>query len=208
MNLIAAGPIVTTQIAGKMQNDEREDHLDAGLRRRFFGALAALGPQRLGVHAQRLRDARAELVGLNQHRDERAEVVDAGAIGEVAQRLGAGLAGAQLEVDEPQLVGEIRIRERQLAADALQRLIEAEPGFDADDQQVERIGERQPDAVRAALGQPREHHAGQDVADAEAAERRAVMFGFIRSDVAKSTNSTSANTTRMPKKTVIASSRR
>ena len=47
------------------------------------------------------------------------EVVDAGAVGEVAQRLGARLAGAQLEVDQPQLVGQLRIGERQLLADAL-----------------------------------------------------------------------------------------
>ena len=150
---------------------QREHHLDAGLRRRFLGALAALGPQRLRVDPQRLRDAGAELVGLDQHRDERAEVVDAGAVGEIAQRLGARLAGAQLEVDQPQLVGELGIGERQLGADALQRLVEPEAGFDADHQQVEHVGERQADPVRPALGDPREHHPGQDVAEAEAAER-------------------------------------
>ena len=64
----------------------------------------------------------------------------------------ARLAGAQLEVDQPQLVGQLGIGERQLLADALQRLVEAEARFDADDQQVEHVGERQPDAVRAALG--------------------------------------------------------
>ena len=47
------------------------------------------------------------------------DVVDAGALAEVVQRLGARLAGAQLEVDEPQLVAQVRMRERQLLADAL-----------------------------------------------------------------------------------------
>ena len=66
---------------------------------------------------------------------------------------------------------ELGIGERQLRADALQRLVEAEARLDADDEQVEHVGERQPDAVRAALGDPRQHHARQDVAEAEAAER-------------------------------------
>ena len=104
MNLITAGPIVTTQIAGKDAEHEREHHLHAGLRRRFLGALAALGAHRLGMHAQRLRHARAELVGLHEHRDERDDVVDAGALRQVVQRVDAPLAGAQLEVDQPQLV--------------------------------------------------------------------------------------------------------
>ena len=135
--------------------DQREHHLDAGLGRRFFSALPALGAQRLGVHAQRLRDAGAELVGLNQHRDERRDIVDAGAVGEIAQRVGARLAGAQLEVDQPQLVGQILVRERQLFADALQRLVEAEARFDADHEQVERVGQRQPDPMLPLLGHPR-----------------------------------------------------
>ena len=72
--------------------------------------------------------------------------------------------------------------ERQLLADALQRLVEAEARFDADDQQVERVGERQADAVRAPLRQARQHHAGQDVAEAEAAERHRQVFGRAKID--------------------------
>ena len=39
-------------------------------RRGFFSALTPLGSQRVGMDAQRLRHARAELVGLHQHRDQ------------------------------------------------------------------------------------------------------------------------------------------
>ena len=108
-----------------------------------------------------------------------AHVVDAGAVGEIAQRLGARLAGAQLEVDQPQLVGELRVRERELRADALNRLVEAEPRFDADDEQVERVGQR-----RAGSGAARrlairaEHHAGQEVAERRSRRARAVRFGW------------------------------
>ena len=137
-----------------------------------------------------------------------AEVVDAGAVGEVAQRFGSRLAGAQLQVDQPQLVGQLGIGELELAADALQRLVEAEAGLDADDEEVEHVGERQADAVGAALGHPRQHHAGQDVAEAQAAERDDDVGLARSSELANSANSPSAKATRMPKKIVSASSRR
>ena len=119
MNRIAAGPIVTTQIAGKMQSTSGNTILTP-----VFAAASSARCRRLvrsvsEYDAQRLRDAGAELVGLDQHRHERAQVVDAGAVGEVAQRFGARLAGAQFEVDEAQLVGELRIGEGELGADAL-----------------------------------------------------------------------------------------
>jgi hypothetical protein len=151
---------------------EREHHLHARLRGGFFGALPALRPQRLGVDAQRLSNARSELVGLNQHRDERVQVVDAGPLGEIAQRIRAGLAGAKLEVHEPQLVRQIGIGERQLLADAGEGLVEPETRFDADDEEVQRIRERQADLVGAPLGEAREHHPREDVAEADARQRQ------------------------------------
>ena len=74
---------------------------------------------------------------------------------EVVQRFGARLAGAQLEVDQPQLVAQVGMREGELVADALNRLIEAEAGFDADHEQVERVGQAQADPVLPPLGHPR-----------------------------------------------------
>ena len=172
MNLIAAGPIVTTQIAGKMQNTSGNTILTPVFAAASSARWRRLVRTRVGVHAQRLRDARAELVGLHQHRDERRHVVDAGAVGEIVQRLDAPLAGAQLEVDQPQLVGEVRMRERQLFADALNRLIQAEPRFDADDQQIERVGQAEADAMLPPLRQPSERHRRQHVADRASAPAR------------------------------------
>ena len=57
-------------------------------------------------------------------------------------------------------MGEIK-----LVADALNRLIEAEARFNADDQQVERIGQRQANPVPPPVSDASEHHGGNDVAN-------------------------------------------
>ena len=54
-----------------------------------------------GVHAQRLRDARSELVRLNQHRHQRDDVVDVRALAEITKRVDAAGPGAQFEIDQP-----------------------------------------------------------------------------------------------------------
>ena len=95
---------------------QREHHLHAGLRGRFLRPLPALRPQRLRVHAQRLRHAGAELIGLNEHRRQRHHVFEPGPIAQVAQRLGARLAGAQLDVHQLELVGQVGIGEGELVA--------------------------------------------------------------------------------------------
>ena len=96
----------------------------------------------------------------------------------------------------------------ELGADALQRLVEAEARLDADDQQVEHVGERQADAVGALLRHARQHHARQDVAEAEAAERdqHVRLDHDRRREAARTARARTAM--RMPKKIVSASSRR
>ena len=99
--------------------------MSSEIRTRFFGGggffcgLPALGSQRLGVHAQRLRDARAELIGLNEHRHQRDDVVDAGARAQVAKRLWPGLSCPQFEVDEPQFLRQFRVSGGQFLTDTL-----------------------------------------------------------------------------------------
>src|SRR4051812_38505495 len=70
---------------GRRENKQhqREAHLDRGLRRGFFGGGLTLTAKRVGMNAQRLGDARAESIGLNQHRRKLHESRTAGAIAEV-----------------------------------------------------------------------------------------------------------------------------
>ena len=81
------------------------------------------------------------------------------------------------------------MRERQLLADALNRLIEAEAGLDADDEQVERVGQAQADAVLPLPGHAAEHHARQHVAD-DAPTSAVPRFGRTMSGVDSTTKAT------------------
>ena len=65
--------------------DERKDQLDRGLGRRLLGPLTPLGAHGVGVDPQRLRNRSAEPVGLDQHGHQRADVLEPGAVGQVAQ---------------------------------------------------------------------------------------------------------------------------
>ena len=69
----------------------------------LLGALEPAQPHAVRVHAQRVGQAGAEALGLDQHRDQRAHLGDAGALGERAQRIGGALARARLEVGELEL---------------------------------------------------------------------------------------------------------
>ena len=143
MNLIAAGPMRHDPDRREDAEHQREHHLHAGLGGRFFRALAPLGAQRLRVHAQRLRDAGAELVGLHQHRHQRRRRRRRRCArpGCAAPRTRA-LPARSSRLISRSSSRQLGMRERQLVADALNRLVEAEAGFDADDQQVERVGQR------------------------------------------------------------------
>ena len=96
------------------------------------------------------------------------------------------------------------MREVQLLADALNRLVEAEPGLDADDEQIERVGQAEADPVLPLLRQAGEHHARQQVAERAAASAIG-RFGLTTIGVASSAKTTSAQPRRMPKNTAIAS---
>src|SRR5205823_13630173 len=67
----------------RSEKDERERQLDARLARHLLGALAAARAHRVGMRPQRRGDAGSELVGLDQHGDQRVDVLDAGALGQV-----------------------------------------------------------------------------------------------------------------------------
>ena len=93
------------------------------------------------MHAKGLGDAGAEAIGLNQCTHKRADVVNAGAIDQVAEGLGAGLAGAHFEVDQMEFIAQIGMGMVQILADAHQGLVERQAGFDADHGEVEGVGQ-------------------------------------------------------------------
>ena len=67
--------------------DEGEYKLDADFRCALFGALLPLRARHLGVRPQRLRNARTESIGLDEHGDKRTHVVDLGTRSEVLECL-------------------------------------------------------------------------------------------------------------------------
>ena len=147
------------------KDDQWGNHLDGGLCSLFFGALPAFRAEGVGMHAESLGDAGAEAVGLNQCTNQGADVVNTGALDQIAERFGAGFAGAHLEIDEMEFVAEIGMSVMQILSDAHEGLIECEAGFDANDGEIEGVGQSEADAILTVSD-----HALQDEARKEKSE--------------------------------------
>ena len=103
------------------------------------------------MHPERLGHAGTETVGLNKSSHQRANIVYAGALDQVAQRLGPRLAGSHLQVYQMKLVAQLRMRVVQILAHPHHSLIQCQPGFDADDGEIQCVGQPQLDSLLAAL---------------------------------------------------------
>ena len=139
MNCNTAGPSMTTKSAGNRQNTNGNTSLTP-----TFAALSSAACRRfvrisLGHGPQRLRDARPEPVGLNQHRHQRADVLHLRALREVLERLEPGLSGARLSRDHAQLLGKSRVRDGQFLGGLDDGLVQAAAGLEAHDEQVEHV---------------------------------------------------------------------
>jgi hypothetical protein len=93
------------------------------------------------MHPESLGDAGPEAVGLYQCTNKRTDVVNTGALDQVTEGLGAGLAGAHLEIDQVEFIAQVGMGMVQILPDAVQRLIQGEASLDADHGQVEGIGQ-------------------------------------------------------------------
>ncbi len=100
---------MTTNSEGKMQKKIGKINFTPQFGGLLFGHLAGLNPHEVGVRAQALGDACTEAVGLDEHGDQLLEVVDTGALGEVAQGFHAAFTGLQFEVDEAELFADLRM---------------------------------------------------------------------------------------------------
>src|SRR5512135_1495399 len=83
----------------KYEKREREDEFYGGLGGGLLRHLASLGPERVGMHAQRPGQARAELVGLDQKGRQRLDVLNPGPLAQVPERVRPGLSGPYLPAD-------------------------------------------------------------------------------------------------------------
>ena len=75
--------------ARENEEHQREDQFHRGLCRLFLGDLPTPSTHRIALHAQCLGDAGTKLVGLNQNRRQRTQIIDAGSTAEVLQHLRA-----------------------------------------------------------------------------------------------------------------------
>ena len=124
----------------------------------LLGALTALDPQLLGLGPQDARDRHTEHVGLDHGQRERVELLDVGAVREVAEGVGARHA----QLDLLQHAGELR---GQHAGDVLDDLrdggVERQARLDADRQQVQRVRQRPDDLLLALLDPAVQDRVGQ-----------------------------------------------
>src|SRR5262249_54388450 len=137
--------------SGKQAKHQREDELDANLRSSLFRALPSLRTRDVRVRSECLSDARAKSIRLNQHRDERSNVVNFRAISEILESFNAGLPGSDFARNHPELLGERRMGESQFFARLQDGLIECRASLEADDKQVQGVGESVFDTFLAQL---------------------------------------------------------
>src|SRR5262249_47729194 len=115
------------------------DHFGADLGRLLFGCLHALVAELLRVNTQGIANARTEAHRLHQERGQPPDILKAGAVGEILERLGALNTRTDLGIHEDQLGTQLRMADTQLISDSLQSGSEAQPRFNTDNQQVESI---------------------------------------------------------------------
>ena len=111
------------------------------------------------MHSKGLSHAGTEAVSLNQCTNKGADVVNTGALHQVPQSFGARLAGAHLEIHEVKFITEIGVSVMEILADAHQRLIESQSRFDADDGQIEGVGQSEANAVLTIFDHALQHEA-------------------------------------------------
>ena len=131
------------------------------------------------MHAQRLRNAGAEALGLNDHRDEAVHFFHAGAQRQVAQGTLARRTGAQLQVHQAHLVAQHLALVNHVVGHAIERRLGAQPGLHAHRHEVECIGKRLEDFSLAQEHHARQHHIGQVVADRRSQQQPHQQVGAL-----------------------------
>ena len=131
----------------EQHRQEEQDHRHGQLRRQAGGLLLGFRHAHVAVflrhHAQRLPERRAVALRLLQRHADRFHAVEVGALGEVLVGLLAILQVGQLGGGQRQLLGQRDRLRADLARETfLKAGLDRHAGFDADQQQVERIRKR------------------------------------------------------------------
>src|SRR6187397_1796210 len=82
------------------EEDEREDELHGRLCRFLFRDLPAAGPHGIALDAESLGDRGTELIGLDQDRRERLQIIDAATDAELLQHLLLAATHLELQIAE------------------------------------------------------------------------------------------------------------
>ena len=138
---IATGPMKIRNSVGKRKATMTSDIFTGIWLASSSARMIRLWPHFLGVDLESVGNARAVTDRLIHHRLERVDLLDARPARQVLKHTVARFAGAQLEDDGAELVGEEGMRRLQLLADLGQRGIEPEAGLNRDLHEVERMGE-------------------------------------------------------------------
>ena len=157
-----AGPSTIDEQRREDAEHHRDQHLDRRLLRPLLGQLTALDAHLVGLGAQHAADRHAERVGLEDGEHERADLGDVGPGLQGSHGVGPRRAGSHLAEHAAELVGQ---RARHRGDRAVERLLEAEAGLDADREQVEDVGQLVAQLVLALLDPAVEHGVGAEDAD-------------------------------------------
>jgi hypothetical protein len=130
-----AGPRVARKKEGN-SNYEWEYHLCTDEGSLLLGGLHSLVAKLLRVDAQRIRDASTKAHGLNQERNQAADIIEPGAVGEILQSLRALDARSHFRIDQRKFRTELRMTHDEIIRDSLQRWRKTQTGLHTHDQQI------------------------------------------------------------------------
>src|SRR5271165_3890775 len=124
------------------------------------------------MNAQSLGYAGAEAVGLNQGPYQGADVFDAGALGQIAERFYPRFPGASFEIEEMKFSAQFRVCGAQVVAYPHHGLIERQAGFHADHGQIEGVGKTEAKAELPLLELPFQQESRDKKAERSHAEQQ------------------------------------
>src|SRR5262249_51368147 len=116
----------------------RKDQLHGDLARLLLRGLPHARAQISRVGSQRGAEAGSEALAVDEHVRQLPQIRISRAVAELAHRVGARFAGAQLEMDLPQLGGQVRMRQLELSAGVDDGLVQRLSGLQAQHQKIQR----------------------------------------------------------------------